>query len=88
MSVSFAQYLLDVQPEYNGHKQTELQSMSFQDIRQLCLDLEEITGESFTFELWVEGGRNHKDSGTVYRQRTTKENQIILGIEEVVYDTL
>jgi hypothetical protein len=82
--LSLAQFLLDSQPEFNGHKQTEVPSMSFQNIRKLIIDLEHITGESFTLELWVNGTVDRTgDTGSIYRHRIGMENQLILGITEI-----
>lgn len=55
--MNLAQFLLRLDNEYNGHKQTEIKGLSVEDGMEICKLLEkEFDGNvSFTLEWWSDG---------------------------------
>lgn len=55
--MNLAEFLLNLENEYNGHKTTEIKGIPLEAGLQLCKDLEELAhGEySFVCELWTDG---------------------------------
>lgn len=62
--MNIAEFLLKLENQYNGHFQTEIKGLSVEDGVALCRELEEYTGNEYSFvlELWTCG------SYTVYQK--------------------
>ena len=82
--ISLAEFLLKTQNVHNGHLQTEIKGMSFEDAVQLCKDLEEVTDNRYCFvvEYWPEGDMTiyQKQYWNIGEHQLGCTDRIILGI--------
>ena len=62
---NLCQFLLETQDEFNGHKQTIVDGLSFDDLLLLCKDLEEYVDNSHLFyvQYYSDGGYSLYQSG-------------------------
>lgn len=56
--MNICELLLNIENEYNGHKQTTIKGLVIEDALDICKDLEEYTNKSHSFvlEVWSCGG--------------------------------
>jgi hypothetical protein len=73
--LTLAEFLINAEHEYNGHKQTEISGLSVKKGLKLCRELQKLTDDkySFTMELWVDG------SYTIHQMDYWNKGEHILG---------
>ena len=71
--MNVAEMLLNIQNEYNGHKQTIIQGLTVEDGYEILKELSDITGDLFTLRLY-----NRKDF-TIYQEDYWKRGEHHLG---------
>lgn len=82
--MTLAKFLLNTKHQYNGHFQTEVSGMSFEDALQLCKNLEEETEHQscFVLEVWTCGNMTiyEKDYWKKGEHQNGDLDRMILGI--------
>ena len=74
--MKLATFLLENKNEYNGHKQTELGKMTFDELWEVIRALEEESPHSFYMKMYSDG------SGSVEQASYWKEWEHLLGHED------
>lgn len=82
--MNVAELLLNIDNEYNQHKQTVIKGLSIEQGMEICQELEEYTNKehSFVLELWTTGGFTIYEKDHWKEDRMGGRDRMILSNEE------
>lgn len=84
--MNLAKFLLEIDNEYNGHKQSVMKGLTVKQGKKICKALEKYTNQEYSFvlELWTDGCFTiyQKDYWRVGEHPLGDKDRIILACDE------